>query len=105
MIEPQALSRGIGLTFAPLGAAVHVHVDRTRLKQVLINLLSNAVKYNHRGGSVSVEFAQPTPDLIRISVRDTGMGMAQEQLAQLFQPFNRLGKENGLEEGTGSVWW
>jgi PAS domain S-box-containing protein len=105
MIEPQALSRGIGLTFAPLGAAVHVHVDRTRLKQVLINLLSNAVKYNRRGGSVSVEFAQPTPDLIRISVRDTGMGMAQEQLAQLFQPFNRLGKENGLEEGTGSVWW
>ncbi len=41
------------------------------------------------------------PDRIRISVRDTGAGLAPEQLAQLFQPFNRLGKEAGTEEGTG----
>ncbi len=41
------------------------------------------------------------PGLIRISIRDTGAGLAPEQLAQLFQPFNRLGQEAGAEEGTG----
>jgi CheY-like chemotaxis protein len=67
----------------------------------LINLLFNAIKYNKPGGSVSVEYTLSPPESIRISIRDTGMGLAPEQLAQLFQPFNRLGKEAGAEEGTG----
>ena len=68
---------------------------------MLINLLFNAVKYNTRGGSVTVKCNLSPPDRIRISVQDTGAGLAPEQLAQLFQPFNRLGKETGAEEGTG----
>jgi CheY-like chemotaxis protein len=71
------------------------------VKQVLINLLFNAIKYNKPGGSVSVECTLSPPHSIRISVRDTGAGLAPEQLAQLFQPFNRLGQESGNEEGTG----
>jgi CheY-like chemotaxis protein/anti-sigma regulatory factor (Ser/Thr protein kinase) len=78
-----------------------VNADRTRLKQSLINLLSNAIKYNRPGGTVIVESLPCPPDAIRISVRDTGDGMAPDLLRQLFQPFNRLGKEAGLEEGTG----
>src|SRR6185436_18766191 len=58
-------------------------------------------KYNKPGGTVAVECAPGLPDSIRISIRDTGAGMAPGQLAQLFQPFNRLGKEEGPEEGTG----
>ncbi len=101
MIEPQAQKRGIGMTFPRFDIAHFVQADRTRVKQVLINLLFNAIKYNRPGGSVAVEYALSQPDSIRISVRDTGAGLSAEQLAQLFQPFNRLGKESGSEEGTG----
>ena len=101
MIEPQAHKRGIGLKFARFEAPYFVKADRTRVKQVLINLLFNAIKYNKPDGAVSIEYALSTADSIRISVRDTGAGLAPEQLAQLFQPFNRLGKEAGAEEGTG----
>ncbi len=101
MIEPQAHKRGIGLTFPRLESPYFVKADRTRVKQVLINLLFNAIKYNKPGGAVAVEYTLRPPDSIRICVRDTGAGLAPEQLAQLFQPFNRLGKEAGAEEGTG----
>jgi signal transduction histidine kinase/ActR/RegA family two-component response regulator len=101
MIEPQARKRGVGMTFPRFENRFFVKADRTRVKQVLINLLFNAIKYNKPGGTVAVECALSPPDSIRISVRDTGAGLAPEQLAQLYQPFNRLGKEAGAEEGTG----
>lgn len=101
MIEPQAQKRGIAMSFPRFETADYVKADRTRLKQVLINLLFNAIKYNRPSGTVAVECERTTPDAIRISVRDTGAGLTPEQLAQLFQPFNRLGKETGAEEGTG----
>jgi len=101
MIEPQALKRGIGMKFPRFETPLYVSADRTRVKQVLINVLFNAIKYNKPGGSVDVECTQDVPGMIRISVRDTGAGMSPAQLAQLFQPFNRLGRENSSEEGTG----
>jgi len=101
MIEPQAQKRGIGMTFPRFEQPYFVSADRIRVKQVLINLLFNAIKYNKPGGSVAVEYVLRSPDSIRISVRDTGAGLAPGQLAQLFQPFNRLGKEDSAEEGTG----
>lgn len=100
MIEPLAAARGIRVQF-PENAAALVQADRTRLKQVLLNLLSNAVKYNREGGTVSVECAAHAPHRLRLSVVDTGMGLRPEQVAALFQPFNRLGQENGTQEGTG----
>jgi CheY-like chemotaxis protein len=101
MIEPQAHKRGIAMTFPRFATPYFVKADRTRVKQVLINLLFNAIKYNKPGGAVAVEYTLRPADSIRISVRDTGAGLSPEQLAQLFQPFNRLGKEAGAEEGTG----
>ncbi len=101
MIEPQAHKRGIRVTFPPLGMRYFVKADRTRVKQVLINLLSNAIKYNSVGGSVTVTCEERVPGRIRISVEDTGSGLAPEQIEQLFQPFNRLGQEANAEEGTG----
>ncbi len=101
MMEPQAQQRGISVSFPYLAQSLYVNADRTRLKQVLINLLSNAIKYNRPDGTVVVECSPCPPDSIRISVRDTGEGMAPGLLGQLFQPFNRLGKEASLEEGTG----
>jgi PAS domain S-box-containing protein len=101
MVEPQAQRRGIGVTFPPIETHYFVQADRTRVKQVVINLLSNAIKYNRPGGSVAVECRPGPPDSIRISVRDTGAGLAPDQLVQLFQPFNRLGQKANVEEGTG----
>ncbi|MEX2241790.1 MAG: ATP-binding protein [Burkholderiales bacterium] len=101
MIEPQAQKRGIAMAYPRFGAPLFVSADRTRMKQVLINLLFNAVKYNVPGGAVTVECTPAAAASIRISVRNTGAGLAPEQLAQLFQPFNRLGRQAGAEEGTG----
>ncbi len=101
MIEPQAQKRGIGMTFPQFDTPYFVNADRTRVKQVLINLLFNAIKYNRPTGTVAVEYSFPRPKAVRISVRDTGAGLTPEQLLQLFQPFNRLGKESSVEEGTG----
>jgi CheY-like chemotaxis protein len=78
-----------------------VNADGTRVKQVLINLLSNAIKYNREHGSIIVECTQPVPERIRVSIKDNGKGLSQEELGHLFQPFNRLGQEAGPEEGTG----
>ena len=101
MMEPQAQQRGISVTFPQMERPLYVNADRTRLKQSLINLLSNAIKYNRPGGSVAVACSLCPPDSIRVSVQDTGEGIAPDLLRQLFQPFNRLGKEASLEEGTG----
>jgi PAS domain S-box-containing protein len=101
MIEPQARSRGIGMTFPQFHVARFITADRTRVKQVLINLLFNAIKYNRPNGTVVVEAAAVASSSIRISVRDTGIGLPPEHIDQLFQPFNRLGKEASSEEGSG----
>lgn len=101
MVEPQALSRNITLNFSEFTTPFTVSADNTRLKQVLINLLSNAIKYNRPNGSVTVKCFESSPGRAIISVADTGEGLSPEQLSQLFQPFNRLGKENSGEEGTG----
>lgn len=101
MIEPQALNRNITLKLPKFEQPVVVRADSTRLKQALINLLSNAIKYNRQYGEVVVTCNQCDTNRIRISVEDTGEGLPPEKLSQLFQPFNRLGKENSSEEGTG----
>jgi PAS domain S-box-containing protein len=102
MIEPLGQKRGITMTFPRFDLPRFVHADRTRLKQILINLLSNAIKYNRTNGTVVVNAVlEGSPDRVRISVKDTGAGLAPEMLEQLFQPFNRLGQERSGEEGTG----
>jgi signal transduction histidine kinase/AmiR/NasT family two-component response regulator len=101
MIEPQAKKRGISVAFPQFEIRYFVRADRTRVKQVLINLLSNAIKYNKAGGTVSVDYIASTRDRIRICIKDAGEGLPPEKIAQLFQPFNRLGKEATVEEGTG----
>jgi PAS domain S-box-containing protein len=102
MVEPLAQRRSVRLDFPASAKEYCVNADRTRIKQVLINLLSNAIKYNNVGGSVLVECSEKSAEgRIRITVSDTGAGLAADKIAQLFQPFNRLGQESSGEEGTG----
>jgi PAS domain S-box-containing protein len=86
----------------PPGLAVLA--DATRLRQVVLNLLSNGCKYNRPGGRVAIEVitvgADPG-DPLCLDVVDDGVGMSAAQLQRLFEPFNRLGREQGPIEGTG----
>jgi PAS domain S-box-containing protein len=103
MIAPEAASRGI--TLEPDHGPVcdsYVRADQQRLKQVLLNLLSNAVKYNRPGGSVRVSCAHHNGSATPcVTVTDTGPGIPEDQLDRLFSPFDRLGADQGHEEGTG----
>jgi PAS domain S-box-containing protein len=101
MMEPQAQQRGVSMAFPRFETPCFVKADRTRLKQIVINLLSNAIKYNKERGTVVVDCTTSTPGRTRISVKDSGAGLSPEKLAQLFQPFNRLGQEAGGVAGTG----
>lgn len=71
-----------------------------RLRQVMLNLLSNAIKYNTPNGCITMGH-QVFDGWIRITVEDTGLGISEESQAQLFEPFQRLGKENTAIQGTG----
>ncbi|MBE0474817.1 PAS domain-containing sensor histidine kinase [Rhodoferax sp.] len=101
LVEPLAAARQVHLNFSEPPCACKVQADPTRLKQVLINLLSNAIKYNKEGGLVRVSCSAPQASKVRISVRDSGVGLSKQQLAHLFEPFNRLGQELGTSGGTG----
>ena len=101
MIEPQAQVGGIRVSFPQWQSPIFINADRTRVKQVFINLLSNAIKYNRVGGRVDVRYELGPTGRVRTSFQDTGEGLSADKLAQLFQPFNRLGQEAGVEEGTG----
>lgn len=79
---------------------VWVNADPVRLRQVLVNLLSNAVKYNRPGGRVALTWKRAGNEC-EILITDTGRGIHPDQLACLFQPFNRLGAESSTVEGTG----
>jgi len=100
LMSPLADKRNIHISHTGLGG-VAVRADRTRLKQALLNLLSNAIKYNREGGGVKLDVEHGDPDRLRIRVTDTGQGIPAGRLSELFQPFNRLGAENGQVEGTG----
>ncbi len=114
MVSPLVTKAAVELVVAPAGAAppalhglprratsqVWVAADPIRLRQVLVNLLSNAVKYNRHGGSVNVAWRVDSGECL-LFVTDTGPGIAQDKLARLFEPFNRLGAESSKVEGTG----
>lgn len=101
MIEPQAQRSGIQVGFPALDQPVLVQADPVRTKQVLINLLTNAIKYNRVAGRVDVRCTAAPGQPVRVTVEDTGQGLTQAQMDQLFDPFNRLGQELGGEPGTG----
>ncbi|MEQ8738026.1 MAG: PAS domain S-box protein, partial [Hoeflea sp.] len=101
-LEPLAEKFGVEMRARGLTRDdVFVAADMTRLTQVLINLGSNAIKYNHAGGWVEFSCETITADMSRIMVADDGRGIPADRQGGAFQPFNRLGAEQGKVEGTG----
>lgn len=104
---PQAQEHNVRIFFVPSpDSGLFINADRQRLKQILLNLLSNAVKYNRVNGTVTIkaERREPTEEGLtpyRISVIDTGFGIAPENLKKLFVPFERIGAEKTNTQGSG----
>ncbi|MFO1386250.1 MAG: ATP-binding protein [Chitinivorax sp.] len=78
-----------------------IRADSTRVKQMVLNLVSNAIKYNRPNGQVTLTIEYPTTKMLRLVVTDTGIGMSEADLANLFQPFSRVGNKQNEVEGTG----
>jgi signal transduction histidine kinase len=77
-------------------------IDRLRIKQILLNLLSNAIKFTPEGGTVSIEASRDVAGCVVICVRDTGIGIAPEMIAQAFEPFRQIDSALSRKfDGTG----
>jgi PAS domain S-box-containing protein len=100
LVHGVAQSARVEVQLTPVPPQAAALADATRLRQVLVNLLSNACKYNRPGGTVQLSVLHVGADVL-LRVADTGAGMTPAQMAALFQPFNRLGAEQGPVEGTG----
>lgn len=102
LLEPLAETRKVTIIFEPLGwESAYICADPVRFKQVVLNLAGNAVKYNRENGRVVINFSPQAEGWLRLSILDTGKGIAENRRAEVFEPFNRLGAESGQIEGTG----
>jgi signal transduction histidine kinase/CheY-like chemotaxis protein len=101
LMGPLAAKRSIQIVRQCARPILAAYADRQRLSQVLVNLVSNAIKYNHRGGTVTITCQEEDTGQLRVVVADTGAGIARENLARIFVPFDRLGAEATEIEGTG----
>ncbi len=103
LVREVAIQKHIQLSFRCDDLGLYLLADAKRLKQILVNLLSNAVKFTPEGGRVWLEVIADEPqNQVHISVRDTGVGIAPENMGRLFRPFTQL--DSGLtrqHEGTG----
>lgn len=101
-VSPMAVMKNVQLKNKIITASLpEINIDQTRFKQVLINLLTNAIKYNDTGGSVTLACELLHNNVMRFKVSDTGYGIKKSDQINVFAPFNRLGHEAGLIEGTG----
>jgi len=101
-LEPTATRAGVQLDVGRIPEEVPmIASDRTRFAQILMNYGSNAIKYNKPNGSVTFAISRRGTDTVRVSVADTGIGIAADKQDKLFQPFQRAGQETGPIEGTG----
>ncbi|MET4682449.1 PAS domain-containing sensor histidine kinase [Brevundimonas faecalis] len=101
LMRGKAMESGLGLALVA-AEPIDVEADHRGLKQVLLNLISNAVKFTPEGGSVTVSLVRQGEDHVRVSVADTGIGIAAHDLDRLAQPFEQVeGQHSKTTQGTG----
>jgi PAS domain S-box-containing protein len=101
LVQPEVQQRQLQLqVLADTDAGLYVQADLRRVRQVVLNLLSNAIKYNSPQGLIRMGY-EVRSNCVRLWVEDSGAGLSAEQQANLFQPFQRLGRENSNIPGTG----
>jgi PAS domain S-box-containing protein len=101
-VAPQAQAIGVTVSVVPATPALIAWGDERRLMQVLLNLVSNAVKFTPRGGLVELRLGRTAAGEVEVSVRDTGIGIAAEDLPRVIEPFRQVDSGNARRhEGTG----
>lgn len=101
IISPLAKKKNILLKFSIEPDTLTLHADKSKFKQILYNLASNAVKFTPEKGSVKIE-VRKTDHVVEVSVMDSGIGIPEEQMKNLFIPFNQLDStDSRTYEGTG----
>jgi signal transduction histidine kinase len=104
MIEVQAKTKGVSFHYDPCDPLRTARGDRDKVRQIVLNLLSNAVKFTDPGGSVTLacENAGVEPNgAVRITVSDTGRGIAEDTLDSIFEPFVQVSRRADSTEGVG----
>jgi signal transduction histidine kinase len=101
LIVPQVRSKGLGYTFGTCDPTVAVRADRDKLQQILLNLLTNAIKFTKSGGQLTVKCSHEEAK-VSISVIDTGVGIPQDKLAMIFEPFVQIDSRlTRVQDGVG----
>jgi signal transduction histidine kinase len=103
MVDDQARKKKLEVLFSISPENITLQADERRVRQIVINLLSNAVKFTPEGGSIELAVSTlPEIRQARISVKDSGIGIKDEDLPHLFQPFLQLDARLAREyNGTG----
>jgi signal transduction histidine kinase len=100
-VAPQLRRRDLTYAVHPCDSNVMARADADKLQQILINLLSNAIKYTPEGGKIDVS-CEADDARVHIRIRDTGIGIADDRLAKIFDPFIQVGRAlNRPHEGVG----
>lgn len=92
--------RGIPIAIGPFPDDLAIEADPVRVKQIFINLLGNAVKYTERGGKIEISF-EVADATLSVRVRDTGIGIEPEKLAEIFEPFKQASTRTHWSAGLG----
>lgn len=101
LMVPMAEQFKISLDFQMPEEDLFLFCDFKRCKQILLNLCSNGIKYNKENGHLIVWANRKGDKAIRLTVKDTGIGIPEDRMEELFEPFSRLGAESSEIEGTG----
>jgi PAS domain S-box-containing protein len=101
LLGPLAATQGVTLRSSASDGDYYVRADKRRLHQVLVNYLANAIKYTPAGSVITVESTTIRDGWLRIAVVDNGAGIPAELLERLFSPFERIGADQTVVEGTG----
>jgi PAS domain S-box-containing protein len=99
LVAPQMLERGLRYERAP-SPPVRITTDVEKARQILLNLLSNAVKFTPSGGEIRVDFGE-RPAWVDICVSDTGIGIAEDKVEAVFEPFVQVRSYSSGQGGTG----
>jgi signal transduction histidine kinase len=98
LVIPQFAKKGVSYSHRPGDPSLTVFADREKVQQIIVNLLANAVKFTPAGGSVDLEWKVEDEHVI-VRVRDTGCGVPQERIEEIFEPFVQVRAPGSMPSG------
>jgi signal transduction histidine kinase/PAS domain-containing protein len=101
LVTPQLQGKGLNYEYEECDSELSVNADAEKMRQIMVNLLSNAIKFTPSGGAVSVK-CEPEDGVVNIRVSDTGVGIPEDKIGAVFEPFVQLDRKlTSTNEGTG----